>query len=152
MTRRFTGFHMLFVMVAFFGVVIAVNLVMATNAIRSFGGVVVQNSYVASQQFNGWIAQGREQQKLGWQAQAAPAPDGALAVTLTGPTGPLDGALVAVSAEHPLGRLPGQTLVLTGVGQGRYLARHTLPPGRWKLNIQAQRDGHDARFVQDIRL
>ncbi len=38
-------------MVAFFGVIIAVNVTMATIAIASWTGLVVQNSYVASQEF-----------------------------------------------------------------------------------------------------
>ena len=41
---RFTGYHMLAIMVAFFGVVIAVNLTMATFASRSWTGLVVENS------------------------------------------------------------------------------------------------------------
>jgi nitrogen fixation protein FixH len=48
----FTGWHMLGIMVAFFGVIIAVNLTMAYNAIHSWSGLVVQNTYVASQEFN----------------------------------------------------------------------------------------------------
>jgi nitrogen fixation protein FixH len=54
MGRQFTGGTWRR-MVAFFGVVIAVNLTMARLAIGSFGGVVVENSYVASQKFNGWL-------------------------------------------------------------------------------------------------
>ena len=39
-------------MLAFFGVIIAVNVVMATLASTSWTGLVVENSYVASQEFN----------------------------------------------------------------------------------------------------
>ncbi|WP_037492794.1 FixH family protein, partial [Sphingobium sp. HDIP04] len=65
--RRFTGWHMTAILAAFFAVVIAVNMLMATVAVRSFGGTVVENSYVASQKFNGWLAQARAQQRLGWR-------------------------------------------------------------------------------------
>lgn len=50
--KEFTGRHMLAIMLAFFGVIIAVNGVMATFATRSWSGLVVENTYVASQQFN----------------------------------------------------------------------------------------------------
>ena len=50
--RGFTGRHMLAAMLGFFGVVIAVNVVMATLAAKTFSGTVVDNSYVASQQRN----------------------------------------------------------------------------------------------------
>jgi nitrogen fixation protein FixH len=81
MTRRFTGRHMLAAMLAFFGVILAVNMAMATLATRTFGGVVVENSYVASQEFNAWLAAARAQRKLGWSAHADMI-DGHVLVTL----------------------------------------------------------------------
>jgi nitrogen fixation protein FixH len=51
-SREFTGRHMLMIMLAFFGVIITVNVVMARFAMTSWTGLVVENSYVASQQFN----------------------------------------------------------------------------------------------------
>ena len=54
-TGPFTGRHITIIMVAFFAVVIAVNLLMARYATSTFGGVVVENSYVASQNFNKWL-------------------------------------------------------------------------------------------------
>ena len=50
--KRFQGKHMLLLMLAFFGVIIAVNMTMAMLASRSWTGLVVKNSYVASQQYN----------------------------------------------------------------------------------------------------
>jgi nitrogen fixation protein FixH len=64
----FTGRHMLLIMVAFFAVIIAVNVTMATLAGTSWTGFVVRNSYIASQEFNGKVEAAREQIALGWQA------------------------------------------------------------------------------------
>lgn len=69
--REFTGRKMLASMLAFFGVIIAVNLTMATFAGRSWTGFVVRNSYVASQEFNGKVAAARDQAALGWTASLA---------------------------------------------------------------------------------
>ena len=44
MTKAFTGRHMAAIMVAFFGVIIAVNFTMARFATATFGGRVVENS------------------------------------------------------------------------------------------------------------
>jgi nitrogen fixation protein FixH len=151
MTRRFTGWHMTAVMAGFFAVVIAVNFVMASDAVRTFGGVVVENSYVAGQRYNGWLAEARAQDRLGWQAEASAAKD-TLVVRLSDANGPIDGALVAVDAEHPLGRLPGRAFALSGTGDGRYVGAHALPHGRWQVRIEARARGADARFVQDVRL
>lgn len=152
MTRRFTGWHMAAILIGFFGVVIAVNLVMATSAVRTFGGVVVANSYVASQRFNGWLGEARAQDALGWRIDAQGTRAGALVVRLSGPGGAIEGAAVTVEAEHPLGRLPGRSFALSALGDGRYSAPHALAAGRWRLRIEARRAGRDARFVEEIRL
>lgn len=50
--RPFTGRHMALILVTFFAVVVGVNVTMAVLARKSWTGLVVQNSYVASQHFN----------------------------------------------------------------------------------------------------
>ena len=50
--RPFTGWHMLLMMVSFFAVVFAVNAMLVVSAYRSWTGLVVENSYVASQTFD----------------------------------------------------------------------------------------------------
>jgi nitrogen fixation protein FixH len=67
--RPFTGRHLLFIMLAFFGVIISVNLTMAFFARSSWTGLVVQNSYVASQEFNAKTREARAQTALGWQTR-----------------------------------------------------------------------------------
>ncbi|MEM6585333.1 MAG: FixH family protein, partial [Pseudomonadota bacterium] len=54
-TGKFTGKHMLITMVVGFGIVAAVNFYMASRAVGGFHGIVVDNSYVASQKFNDWM-------------------------------------------------------------------------------------------------
>ena len=63
MTREFTGWHMLALMVGGFGIVIAVNLTLAFNAVATFPGLETKNSYVASQAFDKDRA---AQDALGW--------------------------------------------------------------------------------------
>lgn len=152
MTRPFTGWHMAGILVAFFAVVIAVNMVMATSAVRTFGGVVVDNSYVASQRYNRWLAEGRAQEAQGWRAVAEGTRDGALVVALRDARGPIRQAIVTAEAEHPLGRLPGRRFALTALGDGRYAAPHALASGRWRIRIDARAGSRDAQFVQDVRL
>ncbi len=52
MKGKFTGRKMLAIVVAFFAVIITVNLFMAYKAVGTFPGLVVKNSYVASQEFD----------------------------------------------------------------------------------------------------
>lgn len=60
---RIKGWHVLAGFCGAFGIIITVNLVMATQAVRTFPGLEVKNSYVASQEFNKRKA---AQTALGW--------------------------------------------------------------------------------------
>lgn len=147
MTRkfRFTGWHMLASLVLFFGTVIAVNITMATFATRTFGGVVVKNSYVASQKFNGWLAEARAQEQLGWKA-ALRSVDRRMTVDAVAP----EGAVVTATARHPLGRMPDIAVRFTQVSIGRYVAQKQLPAGRWRVHLRVTQGGRTADFVQDV--
>lgn len=129
----FTGWHMLAIMVAFFGVVIAVNVTMMTVARSSFGGIVVENSYVASQEFNGWLRAARAQDALGWQVDTAVESDRSVAISVAGAPDPL---AVTAMARHPLGRMPDQALTFHRTADGRYVSTSPLPEGRWTLRLQ----------------
>ena len=141
MTRHFTGYHMAAILIAFFGVVIAVNMMMATFAIRTFGGVVVENSYVASQNFNGWLKEARTENKLGWNPRLGI--DESRRVTLS--LG-VSGAEVSGYAEHPLGRLPDVPLRFVATGTS-YRAIGPLPAGRWTVHLLVRHGGDEARLV-----
>ena len=131
MRGKFTGRHAAIIIIAFFGVVIAVNLVMATLASRTFGGTVVDNSYVASQRYNSWLQEAREQAELQWHAETSADPSGRLVSRIKGPAGPLAGAIVEAQASHPVGRAPEQRLALSPIEPGTYRSAQPLPGGRW---------------------
>lgn len=148
MTREFTGRHMALVMVGFFGVIIAVNLTMARYATSTFGGIVVENSYVASQKFNGWLDQAEKQRVLGWDAVTTWRPDNRLAVQLSGVSAD---ANVSAVARHPLGRLPDQPLAFEPNGEGRFLSTSALPEGRWQLRLEVTAGGRVWRREEEIQ-
>lgn len=130
----FTGRQMAMIMVCFFGVVISVNVTMAWLASASFTGVVVENSYVASQNFNRWLDEARDEGRLGWTARARRGDDGHVLVTLGGVPA---GATLRADAWHPLGRAPDQELVFAPVAGG-YRSLDPLTPGRWRIRIEVR--------------
>lgn len=144
MTRRFTGWHMTAILFAFFGVIVAVNMVMATYAARTFGGVVVENSYVASQAYNGWLKAARAQERLGWKP--ALGTDGARRVTLSLA---VPGAVVTGYAEHPLGRQPDVALSFAGADRS-FRSREPLPAGRWTVHLLIRRGVEQARVEETL--
>jgi len=149
--KTFTGRHMTLILVAFFGVVIAVNLVMATLARRTFGGLVVQNSYVESQKFNSYLEAARQDEALGWTLTTQRLPDGRLGLHLADRQGALAGAEITGLARHPLGREPERALRFAGLGEGRYESREALPAGRWIVHVEAHAAGSTIRRIVDLQ-
>jgi nitrogen fixation protein FixH len=138
MGRTFTGRHIAAILVVFFGLIVAVNFTMARFASSTFGGIVVENSYVASQQFNEWLEDAKADRALGWDAVTSWRPDGRLAVAVRGaPAGTTAEGL----ARHPLGRLPDRAIAFERTGPRRFLSREALPEGRWTLRLTLSADG-----------
>ncbi len=61
------GKHVVAIFISGFGIIIAVNLTLAWNAVQTFPGLVVKNSYVASQTFD---ADRAAQLALDWDVKA----------------------------------------------------------------------------------
>ena len=137
-TGPFTGKHFAVIIVAFFAVVVSVNVYMARAASSTFGGVVVENSYVASQNFNGWLDKAREQAALGWTAKAARSPDGRIIVTTQGTPA---GATVSADIRRPVGKPDHTTFDLTEVGPGQYQSPSPLENGRWIVRLTVEYGG-----------
>lgn len=148
MQRTFTGRHMAAIMVAFFGVIIAVNLVNARFASSTFGGEVVENSYVASQDFNGWLDEAKNEKALGWDEVATWRPDGQVVVAVRGAP---SGVVVKAFARHPLGRLPDRSLTFDRIAKDRFLSRQALPDGRWDLRLTLAAEGRIWRREEHLR-
>ena len=144
----FTGRHMAMTIVGFFLVVIVVNVIMARLATSTFGGVVVENSYVASQHYNRWLAKARAQDALGWDATASRMADGRVSIALGGL--PQGAVTATVIARHPLGRLPERRLVMAGSAAGPLVSAEALPAGRWRLRIELAANGQSWRKEQDL--
>lgn len=148
---RFTGWHMTRIILAFFGVVIAVNLIMATFAVKTFGGTVVDDSYVAGQKFNDWLSKARLQKSRGWDAQISRMSTGQVRVVLHVPEGFSSNLQVTGSATHPLERATRQRLIFRREGNA-FVTTLPLPAGRWVTRVEVG-DARSilARFEEDIR-
>ncbi|KPL68637.1 hypothetical protein SZ64_11320 [Erythrobacter sp. SG61-1L] len=145
---RFTGWHAAAILVAFFGTVGTVNVVMARFATSTFGGVVVENSYVASQEFNGWLDQAEQSKELGWKAEASRLADGRVAIALQG--APQDAVLEA-EARHPLGRLDDVQMSFARQADGTFVSAQPLPAGRWTLRLAAHSGSASWRAEEELR-
>ncbi|WP_342777478.1 FixH family protein [Rubellimicrobium rubrum] len=116
---------------SFFVVIIAVNVIMAVQAVRTFPGLEVASSYVASQTFD---AERKAQEALGWTARATL--DGAeLVLTIIGPDG---SAPTGVTVGGILGRATvaaaDQTPAFAFDGQA-WRAPVAVSRGHWELRL-----------------
>lgn len=144
-----TGRKVLLITVTAFGVIIAVNVTMAVQAVSTFPGLEVRNSYVASQSFD---ADRAAQLALGWtlsrdydpvtgvlrlafaDADGLPAPVADLSVLV-------GRATVARDDRRPVFAREG----------GAFVAPLNLPPGKWLLQVEARAaDGTPFRQRLDL--
>lgn len=143
MSAPITGRKVLIVMVLAFGLIIAVNLTLAFQAVRTFPGVEVDNSYIASQTFD----RDRDiQVSLGWDVSAHVDKTGHLVLNITDK----DGKPVRVaSLEGTFGRATSVAQDQTPdfeFTDGAYRARVTYAPGNWNLRFKAvAEDGRSFR-------
>ena len=141
--RLFTGRHMLAVLLAFFGTVIAANMALVYFASNSWTGLVVKNSYVASQEFNEVTAK-LEQSEAGIHVKPAYTA-GQLSVRLVDDVGnPVAASNVVIKLGRPSHDGEDRTVALASLGNGMFGASHALALGQWSGNVTATIPGREA--------
>ncbi len=131
--KEFTGRKMLLIMISFFAVIISVNVFMAYSAVSTFPGLEVENSYVASQEFNERAA---AQRALGWTVEFTREGD-ELVLNLLDRNGV---EVIPASISAMLGRptFSGEDITLDFRLVGHeYRAEADLASGPWRLFLDA---------------
>lgn len=137
MQRELKGWHVFTGFAMAFGVILAVNLTLAFNAVRTFPGLEVKNSYVASQSFDTDRA---SQEALHWDVAATLDSD-ILTLSIH-----KDGqALAPVIEQAVFGRATSvaadQTPLFRFNGEA-YVAVVKAGPGNWNLRLKMRaKDG-----------
>ena len=120
---------------SFFGVIIAVNITMATMASTTWTGLVVKNSYVASQKYNQQLEHAKALQDAGLRSDLSYY-DGELIFSLKGKSGNRlniknlvadIGRPAFEQEDRKLSFLPGQN--------NSYKLAINLAPGEWIVSI-----------------
>lgn len=142
MMGEITGRKVLIFTVSAFAVIIAVNLTLAFQAVRTFPGLEVDNSYVASQEFD---AKRAAQEALGWEIDVDYR-SGTLVVAFSG----TDGRVVPVADMTALvGRATTTESDATPAFRqagSTFTAPLQLAPGQWIVRVSARAaDGTEFR-------
>ncbi|MEP2988403.1 MAG: FixH family protein [Parasphingorhabdus sp.] len=150
--KKITGFHVTLMFVAFFGVIMAVNFLMAGLALGSFSGTVVDNSYVASQKYNEWLEESRQEAAHGWIIGEPKRRDDKLQLSVLDAEGAaLSDPKISAIAYHPVGQTEAINLTFTENTRGLYQSNEALPSGRWKLKISIAEGLRNLDMVSEIK-
>ncbi len=145
--KPLTGRKVLFMLVAFFGVVIGINMVMMKLAILSLPGTDVDSAYSASLAYGNEIAAAHDQSKRNWKVDAhiqRSADGGAtLQVEARDNSGmPMTGLKFQGRFERPTDRRADQPVALVETGNGIYRGSASLiTPGQWDLVLEGDAAG-----------
>lgn len=139
--KEIRGGHVLAMLLAFFGVIIAVNMVMAYFANSTWSGLVVDNGYVASQNFNKDFAKAKAQEALGWDVGFSFDKD-SVKVSFADATGAkIDSLTLTGKLQRTVTDKEDQVLTFGWMGSGSYIAPARLAPGLWEVEIDGKGDG-----------
>ncbi|WGH78072.1 FixH family protein [Jannaschia ovalis] len=130
-SRQLTGWHVLGLFVGGFAIIIAVNVALAVNAVRTFPGLETDSAYIASQHFD---ADRAAQDALGWDVGAA-VEASALRLAITGANG---AAVRPEIVSATLGRathVADDRVPAFAWDGAAWVAPVDLAPGNWNLRV-----------------
>lgn len=143
--RVLTGRMVLAILAGFFGVMLVVNFIFATYAVKTFSGLDSDNPYDAGLAYNREIAAAKAQSDLGWSVDLTRTPDaGATQITVTvkdkagEPVRDLD---VALHFYFPATRKLDRQIAASAIADGVYSGAAPLVSGRWDVEVDLTRNG-----------
>ena len=131
------GHHVLMAFVAFFGVIIAVNMTMFYFAAGSWTGLVVKNSYVASQDFDTTLARAQSQEALGLRDTFDLSGQVVTFGLVDSVNAPVDATDVHAIVGRPAFDNQDHRVDLNTVAAGVYTATTPLADGEWVATVNA---------------
>lgn len=137
----FTGWHFLAIIVSFFGVIFAVNFTMAYYANSSWSGLVAENTFVASQEFNGKAEHMREMAATGIRGELTASREGIRYVLTHPERGPVPADAVFAEFHRPVGTKQDFNVTLKHEGDGIFTTDHPVLPGEWIVDLKTTDNG-----------
>ncbi|MEM9435170.1 MAG: FixH family protein [Pseudomonadota bacterium] len=131
--KRITGWHVFGLFASGFAIIIAVNLTLAWNAVHTFPGLEVKNTYVASQSFDRSRA---AQEALEWDVSAS-LRDGHLYLTFAKQNQPVIAQIESAVFGRATSVANDQTPAFSFDGTA-FVAPVEAGTGNWNLRIVAR--------------
>lgn len=143
--KPLTGWHVLFIILGMFGVVISVNVYFGYKAITTSSGEI-GHAYLSGLKFNETLAARAKQSQLGWQMdlgfERGAGGDALFIATLKDKDkNPISGAVLKGKVGRPAEAKDDQILVFKEEKAGTYTAHlEKLGPGKWHFYSTANKD------------
>ncbi|MEN3290638.1 MAG: hypothetical protein V7634_4938 [Bradyrhizobium sp.] len=145
--KQLTGSMVLAMLIAFFGVVIGVNVYMAKVAIATLPGTDVDSAYSASLGYEKEIVAARDQNARRWKVDAhVERGEGGAAVVQVDARDasgkPVSGLSFLGRLERPADKRADQPVALAEIGGGIYRGTTSaVAPGQWDLVLEGEAGG-----------
>jgi nitrogen fixation protein FixH len=145
--KEVTGRAVLVWLVAFFGIIAAVNVVMIRAAVSTYGGLETESSYQAGLAFARESADARAQDTLHWRVDArlSPARDGTTTLVIDARDAdghPLRGLAATARLVHPADQRDDHAVPLQEIQPGEFRGAAAAAAGQWDLVLELARDGN----------
>ena len=155
--RQLKGWHVLLIMLAFFGVMFTVNGFFLYSAITSFPGEDVEKSYLQGLSYNETLEARRAQAELGWTVRAGLSGADTIAVEVSGADGaPVGGLNVKAKLRRLAAGAQDVTVALSPAGSpGFYSTKLAgLDSGQWQMIVTATDISGDVKLEarKDVRV
>ena len=134
-----TGLKFLLILAGGFGVVFAVNALMAYDAISTFRGEVVDNPYEVGLEYNSQIAAAKAQSERHWKVDVALSREESRATFRDAAGAPIDGLKVKGVFAAPADMKRDRAFALREIGPGVYVGEAAPPAGVWDFELTAMR-------------
>jgi nitrogen fixation protein FixH len=150
--KQLTGRHVLFMLLAFFGVMIAVNTYFTVVAVKSFRGEDVPRSYRQGLEYNQTLAERAEQSRSGWTAAVNLIKTDTRSFRIVlefrdKDNRTVSGLNIIAKLRHPVDTDFDEVLTFSDTGNGRYVANPKPFTGHRTLEANA----YQGDFVFKVR-
>ncbi len=140
---KLTGRHVLIMVVAFFGVMIAANVIFIRAAVTTFPGVTEDKSYIQGLNYNDTLAERAAQAELGWAAEVAEVArdggEGRIVMRMAKGDAALSNLALTGVLKRPASDADDQSLAFIALGGGLYEAKvPAFAPGAWDMALRAE--------------
>jgi nitrogen fixation protein FixH len=144
--RELTGRMVLVCLLAFFGVVVGVNMIMVRAATSTFAGIETDNAYNAGLAFEQELAAAHQQNERGWRVTGnigRPNQDAVLLeLKVRDHNGEiLPGLEVDARLVHPADVRRDQPIAVTSDGRGTFRGTAHAEAGQWTIEVDLSREG-----------